>query len=749
MDDHARALADRVGVHLEAVGAVLELVGRLDRLPGQLAGLPRRHEAAAEPVGERAAEDEAARLGAEDDVGLAAAARARSSRSIVSWKYVGSATSGIRSLKTIPGFGKSGTSRTRSRRSSVAPRGSPSARRAGAARARRGAARAPARPPRATGGRRGRSCGARGCASGAPARRAARAGRPRARPSCGTSAGAARRCRTGRAGRTPRRSRRRPRGRSCSPPSIRGVSRPYSSSARASSASIPARWQSSARSSSASCSPEPGRPAALALGRPGAGGELLPDHAQRQELVALQPQDRLEALDVLLAEEPVAAARALRRQQALILEVADLRDRDVRELRLEPRADGADRVQALLGAALGGGGRAHRRRKVRRYLPICSSSSSSSSVDSIRLRLTKVPLRLPRSVIVNVSPSRTSSAWRRETVTSSRKTSHSGERPISVRSAEGKKLSPALPPPERTTSAGPLPRRSCSAAARLVGVLLRRVGHRLLARLALVEHRAAAGAEVRGLRILEPALRAIDVAHTPSFGGGRAARREDVGEPLDVDVGDALPLQPRGALGPQDVDSALEQPAAVGDLVLLVLELVDQRLEVVVGQGAEIGQRFRRAFAFLYAFRWRFAVSKAARAPRGQPQLEASTEVRGAAESPCMISSTSSRTSRSSSSDDLGRLAFGVEVDERLVGVGQHLRPAALVEELDSVGQVEVASGEALVQHPHHEALLRPRAGEPAVDQRRLPAAPRRAPRAAVRTGASSSSSFARLATAS
>ena len=81
----------------------------------------------------------------------------------------------------------------------------------------------------------------------------------------------------------------------------------------------------------------------------------------------------------------------------------------------------------------------------------------------MRCRLTKVPLRLPRSRIVNVSPSRSSSAWRRETVTSSRKTSQSGERPISVRSPIAWKLSPALPPPERTTSAGPLDR--CPPAA--------------------------------------------------------------------------------------------------------------------------------------------------------------------------------------------------------------------------------------------------------------------------------------------
>ena len=42
-----------------------------------------------------------------------------------------------------------------------------------------------------------------------------------------------------------------------------------------------------------------------------------------------------------------------------------------------------------------------------------------------------------------------------ETVTSSRKMSQSGERPMVVRSPCGTKCSPARPPPERTTSAGP------------------------------------------------------------------------------------------------------------------------------------------------------------------------------------------------------------------------------------------------------------------------------------------------------
>ena len=52
------------------------------------------------------------------------------------------------------------------------------------------------------------------------------------------------------------------------------------------------------------------------------------------------------------------------------------------------------------GRARFGDGR-HRRRNVIRYLPIWTSSSSSSTLLSIRRLLTNVPLRLPRSRIVN------------------------------------------------------------------------------------------------------------------------------------------------------------------------------------------------------------------------------------------------------------------------------------------------------------------------------------------------------------
>ena len=59
---------------------------------------------------------------------------------------------------------------------------------------------------------------------------------------------------------------------------------------------------------------------------------------------------------------------------------------------------------------------------------------------------------------------------------------------------------------------------------------------------------------------------------------------------------------------------------------------------------------------------------------------------------------------------------FGVDVHDRLVGVGQHLRPSALVEHLDPVAQVDVPVLQPLGEHPHHESLLRPRAGNAAMD---------------------------------
>ena len=127
--------------------------------------------------------------------------------------------------------------------------------------------------------------------------------------------------------------------------------------------------------------------------------ELVLDHAQRQELLALHAQNRLQALEIVLAEQPIPALRAPRRHQPLVLEVADLRDRDVGELLEEPPHDLSDPEQ-LLALRLAAGsvviGAPHAMNVIR-YLPICSSSPSASGADSMRLRFTNVPFSDPWS----------------------------------------------------------------------------------------------------------------------------------------------------------------------------------------------------------------------------------------------------------------------------------------------------------------------------------------------------------------
>ena len=50
----------------------------------------------------------------------------------------------------------------------------------------------------------------------------------------------------------------------------------------------------------------------------------------------------------------------------------------------------------------------------------------------------------------------------------------------------------------------------------------------------------------------------------------------------------------------QDVDLAVEDPATVGDLLLLGAELLDQVLELLVAQGAEV----RKGFVHGHSLRW-------------------------------------------------------------------------------------------------------------------------------------------------
>ena len=105
MDQDTRAARERVGVHLQRVDAVLEDVLGRDGVVRQLARLARRDEAGAELARERAAEDEAARLGGDDEVDAARARPLAPGRATAASSAAGSSSSGVMSLKTMPGFG--------------------------------------------------------------------------------------------------------------------------------------------------------------------------------------------------------------------------------------------------------------------------------------------------------------------------------------------------------------------------------------------------------------------------------------------------------------------------------------------------------------------------------------------------------------------------------------------------------------------------------------------------------------------
>src|SRR5262249_16744687 len=93
----------------------------------------------------------------------------------------------------------------------------------------------------------------------------------------------------------------------------------------------------------------------------------------------------------------------------------------------------------------------------------------------------------------------------------------SDRRPVA---AERERLSGAAP--SRADDEG-RPLDALDPGRRLLGDLVGRVGQRLLRVAALVlEHGPAAGAEVRGLRVLEAAFGAVDVAHSTSGADFRA-----------------------------------------------------------------------------------------------------------------------------------------------------------------------------------------------------------------------------------
>ena len=76
----------------------------------------------------------------------------------------------------------------------------------------------------------------------------------------------------------------------------------------------------------------------------------------------------------------------------------------------------------------------------------------------------------------------------------------------------------------------------------------------------------------------------------------RGATGENVGQALDVGTGDdflatlVLLAEAIDQFGTEDVDLAVEDPPAVGHLLLLVRELLDEVLELLVGERTEIGE---------------------------------------------------------------------------------------------------------------------------------------------------------------
>src|ERR687892_423308 len=80
--------------------------------------------------------------------------------------------------------------------------------------------------------------------------------------------------------------------------------------------------------------------------------------------------------------------------------------------------------------------------------------------------------------------------------------------------------------------------------------------------------------------------------------GRRSLRRENLGETVDVDLGERalalahLALEPGDELGAEDVDLPVEDPAAVRDRALLLHELADEIAQLLVGQRVEVGKGF-------------------------------------------------------------------------------------------------------------------------------------------------------------
>src|SRR5437870_543598 len=130
----------------------------------------------------------------------------------------------------------------------------------------------------------------------------------------------------------------------------------------------------------------------------GAAGQSPLDHLEGQEVLALLAQDPAQAGHVVLVELAVARRGALRVEEPLALEEADLRDRDVGELLLQERQHLADRQVRPVGHVVPTQPSGPPpEKKTSLNLPICTSSPLPRRASSMRSRLRYVPFSEPTS----------------------------------------------------------------------------------------------------------------------------------------------------------------------------------------------------------------------------------------------------------------------------------------------------------------------------------------------------------------
>src|SRR6266516_7069442 len=434
-------------------------------------------------------------------------------RSIVSLSASGSASSGMMSLKTMPFSGQSGTSRILAFRPSTSI-AAIKGRQGAEALARREAARALARARRGSGDPRARPGGGLCCSSATTDLRAARGARPRGRPRCGTPAGCAARSRRTRGAHRQRRSRRHPphtaslphfraarRARIPRAPGGAAASRRSAPRARAGRAPPPARRALlrvvSGASSSPPARPAPGgSPAAAGTRRAGGGGSCAAGRDRPRRRAGSPPAS--------------ASARA----------GPDLRGSgSSRSRRPGTRPAGAGRRPRCAGG-----------RRVRVLAPPSPLREEGQLVLPDLKLVTVFERRRLDAAPVEERPIQAALILDEELAVAAKddgvpsRDGHVVQEDVAIRRApdtgalllEHEMLTRA-PSPGANDEGGPLRLDLVENGGGLVLPLFRRIAHRrVCAGLLLREERAALRAVVHGLRVLEPALGAVDVAHTKS-----------------------------------------------------------------------------------------------------------------------------------------------------------------------------------------------------------------------------------------